>query len=208
MVGSTPATMASPTLASSAPVETSNIATPKATRPTAPAVNAGPSAAAPRASPAIAATIPTIQPIASGPAFARLTAASDNIAIPAAAISTAAPKAMNPVAPAVIAGATFLATTIKPATAPVIPISTATANGPVCAICTEEYASNDSPILVIRIPAPNANNAGAIAVNFFVPPDIVDNIFVIPTVNPVTMPTRPANTTIAPGPAFVTATAD
>ena len=200
MVGSTPATMASPTLASSAPVETSDIATPKATRPTAPAVNAGPSAAAPRASPAIAATMPTIHPIASGPAFARLTAASDNTAIPAAAIRTAAPKAMNPVAPAVIAGATFLATTIKPATATVMPISTPAASGPACAICTAEYAKRENPAAINATPAPIATNAFA---DSTIVPD--DSLLAVPTAfSPAATPNNLPASVAIPFPVMLT----
>ena len=89
-----------------------------------------------------------------------------------------------------------------------MPISTPTARGPACASCTDEYANTANPALIINTLAPTANNAGAIAVNFFVPPDIDDNIFVIPTVSPVTTPTKPAKKAIAPGPAFDTATAD
>ena len=89
-----------------------------------------------------------------------------------------------------------------------IPNSTAAASGPACAICTAEYANIPNPTLIISILAPNASNADVIAVNFFVPPDIDDNIETILTLKAVTTPTNPANTAIAVGPASATATAD
>lgn len=109
------------------------MAAPNAINPTAPAVNAGPRAAAPTASRAIAATMPTIQPIASGPAFARLMADKDNSPIPAAAINTAAPNVTNPTAPAESVGATLFATSIKPPIATAIPAITPIASGPALA---------------------------------------------------------------------------
>ena len=74
--------------------------------------------------------MPTIHPIASGPAFARLIAAKDNKLIPTAAINTAAPNATNPTAPAESVGATFFATNIKPPSATTIPAITPIASGP------------------------------------------------------------------------------
>ena len=117
-------------LAISTPVATSTTATPNAIIPTDPAVSAGPKAAAPTAKSAIAATMPTIHAIASGPAFAKLIAADVKIVIPTPASATAAPKAINPTAPADNAGATFFATINNAPNATTIPSITPAANGP------------------------------------------------------------------------------
>src|SRR5699024_531710 len=68
IVGRAEETRARPALAIKAPAPTNAIAAPKATIPTAPAVNAGPITEAPTARPAIAATSPTIIATAGAPA--------------------------------------------------------------------------------------------------------------------------------------------
>ena len=71
------------------------MAAPKAIMPTAPAVSAGPMAAAPAASSAIAATMPTITTTAPGPAAASCIAALAMMPRPTDASSTPAPSAMK-----------------------------------------------------------------------------------------------------------------
>ena len=152
--------------------------------------------------------MPTITPIANGPAFAKLIAALLMNIMPTPASVTAAPNAINPTAPAVNVGATDLATSSNAPIATDIPTIAPTANGPAFARFTAAFERIQNPALINNILAPNASIAVDIADNFFVPPFMEDNIFTIPTLKADTVITRPARTPTANGPVFATATAD
>ena len=208
MTGRTDATTARAALAINAPVATNTMATPKAIIPTAPAVNAGPKAAAPAASSAMAATIPTKMPIARGPALARLIAADERTYIPAPAIKTAAPKAIMPTDAAVSCFPTTEATTINAPMATTIPNIVAIAGAPAFASAMEDCARTAKPALIISTAAPSDNIAVLNAFNFAGPMLILFIITTIPAPRAATAATKLNITAIAGPPASERATAD